>query len=122
MKKAISIGGVTFDYPLFISSEFDFEEFTGSKTMAIDGSSVMFIQQKGSLTKEVELFSNENGWISEETRKLLRNTVDGNPKTVVFNDGTQETYYYDHTKTPIVFTALYEGSAWYSVQINLLKG
>jgi len=122
LKKAISIDGVSFDYPLFVSSEFDFDNYTGSKTIAIDGSSILFIQAKGSMTKEVQLYSNDNGWIHEETRKLLKDTVDGEAKTVVFNDGTEETYYYDHTKTPLGFTALYEGAEWYSIQINLVKG
>ena len=122
MKRVISIDGITLDYKLFISSEFDADNYIGSKQIAIDGSSIVYVQPKGSMTKEVSIYSKDNGWVSEAKKDLLMSSVDEAVKTVEFDDASSGTYYYDHTKTPMTFDALYEGAEWYSVTINLLKG
>lgn len=122
MKKVTSIDGIAFDYPLYISSEFDISDYIGERSVAIDGSSVMFVQAKGAFTKEVSLTSKDTGWVTKDTKDLLINTIDELSKTVIFDDTTTGTYYYDHTKTPISFSPLYEGSLWYTIEINLVKG
>ena len=122
MKRVVSIDGIPFDNLMFISSELKIDDYIAEKILAIDGSSVLFAQTKGALTKEVIIDSGENGWISKATKDLLIATVDLTSKTVVFDDATTGTYYYDHTKTPITFTELYEGSDWFTIEMNLLKG
>jgi len=122
LKRAVSINGITFDYKLFISSEFDMDDYIGSRQIAIDGSSVMYIQPKGAMSKEVKLYSKTSGIISETTKGLLEQDVDENIKNIVFDDASNGDYYYDLTKTAIEFEPLYEGSEWYSVTINLVKG
>jgi hypothetical protein len=122
LKRVVSIDGITLDNKCFISSEFDIDDYIGESSLAIDGSSVVFVQAKGSMTKEVSITSKDSGWISRDTKDALSNTVDELSKTVVFDDNTSNTYYFDHSTTPIKFTPLYEGSLWYNVEINLLKG
>jgi len=122
MKKVISIDGITLDNKCFISSEFDIDNFIGKRTIAIDGSSVMFVQAKGAMTKEVQVYSKTSGWVSKETKDLLIASVGTISIIVAFDDLTQDTYYYDHSKSPLKVTPLYEGALWYNVEINLLKG
>lgn len=122
MKKVLTIDGISLDYPLYISSEFDVDDFIGERDVAIDGSSVQFIQAKGAFTKEVSIYSKQSGWVSKETKDLLISSVDELAKVVEFDDLSSATYYYDHTKIPVKFDSLYEGSIWYTIEINLLKG
>ena len=122
MKRVVSIDGIVFDKKLFISSEFDVDNYIGESSIAIDGSSVMFVQPKGSMTKDVQIYSKDSGWVHVDTKDLLMNNADELPKTVVFDDASSGTYYYDHTKVPIEFTSLYDGALWYTIKINLLKG
>ena len=122
MKRVVSIDGIAFSNKLFISSEFDVDDFIGESTLAIDGSSVVFVQAKGAFTKEVSIDSKDSGWVHKDVKDLLMNNVDELSKLVVFDDATNGTYYYDHTKVPIQFAPLFEGSLWYTVTINLVKG
>lgn len=122
MRRVISIDGVILDHPLFIDSEFDIDNYIGERRVAIDGSSVMFIQPKGAFTKEVQLTSNTTGWQKEATKDSLIDIVNEEPKIIYFTDGSFGTYYFDLTATPLIFTPLYEGSVWYNVEINLIKG
>ena len=122
MKRVVSIDGITFDNKLFISSEFDIDNYIGERSIAIDGSSIMFVQAKGSMTSDVSVYSKDSGWIHRDTKDLLTNNVDELGKLLVFDDTSSYTYYYDHTKIPLEFTPLFEGSLWYTVTINLVKG
>lgn len=122
MKRVVSIDGIVLDNPLFISSEFDIDNYMGSSEVAIDGSSVVFVQAKGAFTKQVQVYSKTSGWISEATKDSLSLIVDTSAKILVFDDASSDTYYFDHSKTPLKFISLYEGSLWYTTEINLLKG
>ena len=122
MRKVISIDGIALDNSCFISSEFDADDFIGKKSVAIDGSSIMFVLPKGAMTKDVQIYSKKHGWILESTKELLMASADSLPKIVVFDDTSEGTYYYDHTKIPMKFSQVFEGSLWYTVEINLLKG
>ncbi len=122
MKRVITIDGITLDNSCFISSEFDVDDFIGVRSIAIDGSSVLFVQSKGSMTKQVQITSKNSGWVSKDTKDLLFASVDVSAITVEFDDASTSTYYYDHERVPMKLTPLYEGSLWYNVEINLLKG
>jgi len=123
LKRVKSIDGVTLDTTLFISTEFDFDDYLGERAVAIDGSSVMFVQAKGAMTKEVQIYSKpETGWQSEEVKDALIDTVDELAKTIIYDDDTEDTFYYDHTKVPLQLEPIFNGALWYTVEINLLKG
>jgi len=122
LKRVVSIGGVTLDYKCFISSEFDVDDYIGSKSTAIDGSTIVFVQPKGTMSKEVQITSKSSGWVSKSTKDALIATSGTSSITVSFDDGTTGVYYYDNTKIPMKFSELYEGALWYNVEINLLKG
>ena len=122
MKRVVSIAGVVLDNKCFISSEFDVDNYLGSKTTAVDGSTILFVQAKGALTKTVQITSKTSGWVSKDVKDALIATVGIDSIVVGFDDSTNGTYYYDNTTTPIKFTEIYEGSLWYNVEINLLKG
>ena len=122
MKRVTIIDGITLDNACFISSEFDVDDFIGQRSVAIDGSSILYVQAKGSMTKQVQITSKMSGWITSDTKDLLFASVDMNSILVEFDDTSSDTYYYDHEKVPMKITPLYEGSLWYNVEINLLKG
>lgn len=123
MKRVKSIDGVTLDTTLFISTEFDIDDYIGERSITIDGSSVMFVQAKGAITREVKIYSKaETGWQTDVVKDALMNTVDDLAKIVVYDDDTQDTFYYDHTKIPLKVEPVFNGALWYTVEINLLKG
>jgi hypothetical protein len=122
LKRVKSIDGVTLDNNCFISTEFDIDDYIGERNIAIDGSSVVFVQAKGAMTREVKIYSKDSGWIHKDTKDLIIATVDTTAKTVVYSDDTSDTFYYDHSRVPVSFQPLYEGSLWYTIEINLLKG
>ena len=122
MKRVISIDGVPLDNKCFISSEFDVDDFIGQRSIAIDGSSILYVQAKGSMTKQVQITSKMSGWITSDTKDLLIATITTLGIVVSFDDSSSNTYYYDHSKVPMKLTPLYEGALWYNVEINLLKG
>lgn len=122
MKKVISIDGITLDRSCFISSEYDADDFLGASEVAIDGSTILFVQPKGALTKEVQITSRGSGFQKKQTKELLMASVGVSPIVVGFDNSTSDTYYYDHSRTPLQFEPLYDGSIWYTLTINLLKG
>ena len=122
MKKVTHVDGILLDHSLYISSEFDVDDFLASREVAIDGSSVMFVQAKGAMSREVQLYSKTNGWVEEVTKELLMASVDTDIIQLTFDDASSADYYYDHTKVPMTFDALYVGSTWYNVTINLIRG
>lgn len=122
MKRAVSIDGITFDYPLFVSSEYETDDFVGNQKLSNNGKTTKFVQNKISNTKEEVLFSNENGWVSSAVKSQLLLSANLNAVEVEFDDASTGTYYYDFTKIPISFVPLYEGAEWFKVTINLLKG
>ena len=122
MKRIISIDGVALDNPLFSSDEEEVDDFIGERTIAIDGSSILFVQAKGSMTLEVQVSSKTSGWVKKETKDLLFATVDNIVKVVQYDDLSTDNFYYDHTKVPMKIDPLFEGCLWYNVEINFLKG
>lgn len=122
MRKVITIDGISLDNACYSSAEFDIDDFLAERTVAIDGSSILFVQAKGAMSKDVQFTSKSNGWITSDTMDLLIASVDVNSIIVEYDDLSTETFYYDHTTTPLKFIPLYDGSLWYNVEINLLKG
>ena len=122
MKKVTHIDGIELDHSMYISTEFDIDDYLASKSVAIDGSTVMFVQPKGSMTREVEVYSKSNGWQEEATKDLLTASIDTDVVVVTYDDATTDNFYYDHSKVPISFDPLYAGSLWYNVTINLIRG
>jgi len=123
LKRVIKIGGISLVNPLFISSEFDIDNFIGSNELTTDGSSVMFVQAKGSMTKEVQVYSkSQTGWVDEDVKVALTALVGVASVLIQFDDLSTETYYFDHTQIPLLFDSIYAGSTWYTVTINLVKG
>ena len=121
MKKVKLINSIALDYNLFISSEFDADDYIGARQIAVDGSSVLFVQAKGAFTKEVVISSKEQGWVGEDLRVTLMADVDTTLKVITFDDDTTGNYYYDHTVVPMSFTPIFEGACWYIATINMLK-
>jgi len=123
LKRVKSIDGVTLNTNLFISTEFDIDNYIGERSIATDGSSVLFVQAKGAMTREVQIYSKDDtGWQDKTVKDALINTVDELSKIVIYDDDTQDTFYYDHTKIPLRLDPIYKGALWYTVEINLLKG
>ena len=122
MRRVSKIDNIQLNYPLYISTEFDVDNYIGEKSIAIDGSSVMFVQTKGSLTNEVEISSDGDCWVHETIKDQLMTIVDDQPKTITYTDGTTDTFYFDHTKTPLSFKPIYNGALWYNATLNMLKG
>lgn len=121
MKKAIKIGGLYLTYPLEVSSEMESNNYISQKNLATDGSTIIFAQPKDDLSLEVTLSSGKFGWQEDSVRTALMGMVGTTPVTVLYDDGTSDSYVFDHTKVPMRFTELYSGSCYFSVEIKLLK-
>ena len=121
MKRAVSINGITFNYPLFVSEEYEDNNYIGSSNITTSCTLVIKQIEKGDLTKKVALYSNENAWVKTDIKNKLFKDINTEQKTVEFNDNSNETYYYD-LSNPMEAEPLYEGADWYKIKINLLKG
>jgi len=122
LKRVKKIGNVELDKNVFISTEFDIDDYIGERTVAIDGSSVVFVQAKGAMSREVRVYSKDSGWQKNTTVDALMSAVNTSSITITYTDDTTDTFYYDHTKIPLKVTPLFEGALWYNIELNLLKG
>lgn len=121
MKYVTHVDGIALSHKLYISTEFDVDDYLAAKDVAIDGSTVIFVQAKGAFTREVQLTSKENGWQTGAVKDLLTASVDETVKVLTFSDASVGDYYYDHSKVPIAYDPIFTGSDWYSVVINLVR-
>lgn len=122
MRKAVSLDGITFDYPLFYSEEFIVNEFVGSKTLNINGGLNIDLIPKGSLTKKVSLYSSESGWVNRVTKIRLLGSVDIRPKKLVLDNNDIIIVYFDFSNDKAIEFKQIANSKWYRVKINLLRG
>ena len=122
MRRAISLDGITFDYPLFYNEEFVVSDFVGSKTLNINGGLNIDLIPKGSLTKKASLYSSESGWVNRVTKIRLLGSVDTQPKELVLDNNDIIMVYFDFSSDKAIEFEQIANSKWYKVKINLLKG
>ena len=122
MKRVVKIGDINLDKSIFVSTEFDVDDYIGEREIAIDGSSVMFVQAKGAYSQEVKIYSKDSGWQQKATRDAIFALDLLSTITITYNDNTTEDFIFDNSKVPIVMNPLYAGALWYNIEINLLKG
>ena len=67
MTRVESLGGVVFEYPLFIKDDFSLRSVRGSAFDTLGGSKVVFEGVKRASAVYVTLISKESGWVREDT-------------------------------------------------------
>jgi len=120
--RAVSIGGVILDFPLFISTNEVFNEHIGFEDMSASGNLAQYIQPIGSLNKEVALYSKDNAWLDFNTIEELYNLDFKSLHEVVFTDNSTSNYLFNNNKKSVIeISPTYNGSLWYNVTINLIR-
>jgi len=90
MTKVVSLGGIEFDYPLFIKDDFAMKKSRAEAFNTIGGSKVVFESVKRNNANYITLISKDSGWIKEETLKSITLLLDDLDVAVdlVAKDGT----------------------------------
>jgi len=120
--RVVSIGGVILDHTLFISTNEIVTEHIGFENITPSGTLSVFVQNIGSTYKEVTLNSKDNAWLKYDTITKLYALDFKVPHEVVFTDNTTAVYLFNNNKIAINITPTYDGSLWYNVIINLIRG
>ena len=124
MKRAESIGIVTFDKVQYYENEFVSQGVSADSDRTIDGGVIVYEQDNKVSTNNVRLSSGENYPISETNLKELQDLIDGSlGKTflLTFTDTSSFNVRFRHEETPLESTPLWEGSCLYLITLNLAK-
>ncbi len=119
-KRAVSIGGVTFDFKLHYL-ELDEPNDIQSEA-SISESGVHIVWQNKIQTPYITLSSKDYGWVYQSTKDAILALYEAldTTYTLSFDDGSSETVRFAHERG-INFTPHFEGCDTYTAQINLAK-
>ncbi len=124
MRRAVNIGGVALDNPLFLKESFDVHHVRAKSFVTIGGGLVIHETPKRRNADYMTLTSLETGWLKEETLTALRDLADqiGAEADVTFADGEVQRWRFAHEKPPVIEAEpLYDGSRWYKVKISMCR-
>ncbi len=119
-KRAVSLGGVVFDYKLYVL-QLDAPEDILSE-VAITEAGVHAVWQNKVLTPYITLSSKQHGWLSQSVKDsiiALYEQLD-TTFTLEYDDGSTDEVRFAH-ENGISFTPLNEGCNVFLGQINLAK-
>jgi len=119
-KRAVSLGGITFDYKMYYK-ELD-EPNNIQSEIELSESGVHLIWQSEILTPYITLESKTHGWLTQSTKDALFALYGQFESiyTLVFDDGSTEDVRFAHERG-ISFTPVVEGCDTFTAQINLAK-
>ena len=124
MRRAVSIGTVTFDKVQYYLNEFDSQGVSAESDRTIDGGAIVYEQNNLASAMDVTLGSGDNYPISETNLKELQTLCDdslGKTFTVTFNDASTIDVRFKHESTPLESSGLWEGSCLYYITLNLAR-
>ena len=121
-KRAVSLGGIVFDYRLHYKEINSPEDIDAE--VATSESGIHLVWEREIQTPYITLESLSNGWIRQNTKDALmaiRSQI-GATFTLVFDDSSTETVRFAHERNNgIIFTPHHDGCTDYNVQIFLAK-
>lgn len=124
MKRAISLGTVTFDRKLYYANEYESTGVSASSQRTIDGGVIVWEQANLDSVKDIILDSGTNYPISETNLQEIIALADGSlgqSYTLTFADLTTETVRFKHEANPVEAEPLWEGACDFFVTIKLAK-
>ena len=122
--RAISLGGIKFDYPLFIKEEFEVKNVKGKAFNTLNGGIIVYETPKRNNANYVTLESKTSGWISRETLQKIVTLLDdiGVEADLELIDGSIIKVRPALEKGDVIKAdGLYENSGWYKVEIVLCR-
>lgn len=123
--KAISLGGITFDNPLFIREEFNLKNVKGKAFNTLNGGLVVYETPKRNNADYYTLISKESGWISKETLQSIISILNGlNVETDLVFDNTLNIKVrpaFEKGEVIVAESLVNENSGFYNVTINLCR-
>jgi len=123
--KAISLGGVMFDNPLFIKEEFDLKNVKGKAFNTLNGGIIVYESIKRNNANYITLISNDSGWIRKETLDDILILLDDLNVEVdlELDDGNTIKVRPALEKGEVVKVEhlVNENSGWYNVTISLCR-
>jgi len=123
--RAVSLGGVTFDNPLFIKEEFNLKDVKGKAFNTLNGGIIVYETPKRNNANYVTLESKMSGWINEITLNKIVTLLDDLDVVVdlTFEDNSSVKVRPALEKGNVVIAEnlINENSGWYSVTINLCR-
>lgn len=124
MKRAISLGTVTFDRKLYYANEYESTGVSASSQRTIDGGVIVWEQANLDSVKDIILDSGTNYPISETNLQEVIALADGSlgqSYTLTFEDLSTETVRFKHEANPVEAEPLWEGACDFFVTIKLAK-
>ena len=123
--RAISLGGITFDNPLFIKEEFNLKDVKGKAFNTLNGGIIVYETPKRNNANYVTLESKTSGWINEITLNKIVTLLDDLDVVVdlTFEDNSSVKVRPALEKGDVIIVEnlINENSGWYSVTINLCR-
>ncbi len=123
--RAISLGGITFDNPLFIKEEFDVKNVKGKAFNTLNGGVIVYETVKRNNANYITLLSKTSGWISKDTLNNIVTLLDDLDVEVdlVFEDNSSVKVRPALEKGEVIMAEnlINENSGWYSVTIKLCR-
>ena len=123
--KAVSLGGIKFDYPLFVKEEFNIKNVKGKSFETLGGGLIIYESVKRNNADYITLISKQSGWISRETLVKLDTLLDDLAVEVdlLFDDNSSVKVRPALEKGEVIKVSdlINENSGWYSVEIVLCR-
>ena len=123
--KAVSLGGIIFDYPLFIKEEFKIKDVKGKAFNTLGGGLIVYESVKRNNADYITLISKQSGWISKDTLEKLVTLLDDLDVEVdlIFDDNSSVKVRPALEKGEVIKVndLINENSGWYSVGIVLCR-
>lgn len=117
-RRVYSLAGVVFDDPLDWAPDNIIEPFLAQKSLATDGSTVMWVGKKRDFSSEGESFTMLNTFLSEANVNALMSKVDLEKHILAFTDGSYLRVRFDFTKVPVKIDEVVCG--YYKINIKVM--
>jgi hypothetical protein len=119
-KRVIKIGSVNLPTPLLWSIGRFVDNFIALSTKSVDGSSILSVLPKGKFSKEVEIRSEENTFLEQETIDAIISEISENEIDIHFTDNGIETVKFDLLGNAFSIEPIFEGSNYYYITVRVL--
>jgi len=122
--RAVNLGGIEFDNPLFIKEEFNLKDVKGKAFDTLNGGIIVYESVKRTNANYVTLISKESGWIKKETLNDILTLLDDLDveANLTMEDGSIIKVRPALEKGEVIkIEELFENSEWCKVTISLCK-
>jgi hypothetical protein len=122
LKRAVSIGNLTFDKIQYYDDEFKPQGVSAESNRTINGGVIVYEQLNHDSAKDVTLTSGENYPIGDANLQALKDMIDtslGQTYTVTFKDGSTQDVRFKHEDNVLEIEPAWEGSCLFFITLHL---